>query len=247
MQLWKALRRPRRLAAVALAAGAVLAGVRIAGGSDHQDTPLVELNPRLDMTDVYVFPGKTDPANRIVLVMNSSGFLSPPQTASAAFDPNVLYQFKVDNTGDGVEDKVIQVTFDGASVNQRVEVRGPIAPPVPGAMMNRIARTAPRVTGSLNQVLGSPSGMQVFAGPRDDPFYIDLEAIFCVLPDRKPVTGALAGPCALSLPPNSFRPAGQALNYTAGFNVLSIVIELPRQELEGPGPGRIGIWATMSR
>ena len=26
--------------------------------SDHQDTPDVELNPKMDMTDVYVFPGR---------------------------------------------------------------------------------------------------------------------------------------------------------------------------------------------
>ena len=26
-------------------------------GSDHQDTPEVELNPKQDMTDVYAFPG----------------------------------------------------------------------------------------------------------------------------------------------------------------------------------------------
>ena len=29
-------------------------------------------------------------------------------------------------------------------------------------------------------------GGRVFAGPRDDPFFIDLEAAFCILPDRRP-------------------------------------------------------------
>ena len=36
---------------------------------------------------------------------------------------------------------------------------------------------------------GAPIGIQVFAGPRDDPFFIDLEAAFCILPDRRPVSG----------------------------------------------------------
>ncbi|HXS25083.1 MAG TPA: hypothetical protein VN719_12675, partial [Gemmatimonadales bacterium] len=40
---------------VVLAGAAAL--VRVALGSDHQDTPLVELNPTQDMTDVYAFPG----------------------------------------------------------------------------------------------------------------------------------------------------------------------------------------------
>src|SRR5436309_1630922 len=30
--------------------------IKLARGSDHQDTPDVELNPAADMTDVYAFP-----------------------------------------------------------------------------------------------------------------------------------------------------------------------------------------------
>jgi uncharacterized protein DUF4331 len=247
MQPWKAHLRPWRLAAIGVALGAVTVGARVAVGSDHQDTPLVELNPRMDLTDVYVFPSKADPANRVVLVMATSGFLSPGQTATAAFDPNLLYQFKIDNTADAVEDKVIQVTFDGSTVNQTVQVRGPAAPAVTGAMMNKLLTGSARISGGLNQNLGSTGGMQVFAGAKDDPFFIDLEAIFCVLPDRKPATGALSAPCALNLPPNSFRPAGQAVNYTSGYNVLAIAVELPKSEIEGAGPGKIGIWGTISR
>src|SRR6185436_15021265 len=86
---------------------AACAGLLVA--SDHQDSPDVELNPASDMTDVYAFPSPT--AGRIVLVMNSRPFLTPAQSGSASFDKNLLYQFKVDNNGDAVEDKVIQVTF----------------------------------------------------------------------------------------------------------------------------------------
>ncbi len=111
---WRAPSRTQRLVAVLLAAGALAGGVKYATGSDHQDTPLVELNPRMDLTDVYAFPGSAP--GRIVLVMNTSGFLSPGQTATAAFDPNILYQFKIDNDGDAKEDRVIQVTFAGKDV-----------------------------------------------------------------------------------------------------------------------------------
>lgn len=243
------LARRRGLAAIgatlalALATGAV---TRLARGSDHQDTPLVELNPLQDMTDVYAFPGATP--GRIVLVMNSRAFLTPAETPGASFDPNLLYQFKVDNDGDAKEDKVIQVTFTGTGAGQRVEVRGPLEPPVKGAMGNRVAAVAPAVTGAINTVLGSPSGIQVFAGPRDDPFFIDLEAAFCILPDRKPVGGPLAQPCALPAnpsPPFYFRNPG--VNYVQGFNVLSIVIELPSSMLERGAPGKLGIWGTISR
>jgi hypothetical protein len=239
----------RALAAVAIALVAGSAGAaHLLRGSDHQDTPLVELNPSQDMTDVYAFPSPTP--GRIVLVMNSRAFLTPAQTPGATFDPNLLYQFKIDNNGDAKEDKVIQVTFNGTGAAQTVEVRGPVAPPVVGAMQNTVSKTAPAVTGSINTVLGTPSDIQVFAGPRDDPFFIDLEAAFCILPDRRPIGGGLSNACALTPNPSApfyFRPAGQAKNYVAGFNVMSIVVELPSSLLENGAPGKLGIWGTISR
>ncbi len=242
-----ALTGRRRLAAAGVALALAAAGaIRIAVGSDHQDTPLVELNAEQDMTDVYAFPGSAP--GRIALVLNSRAFLTPAQTASASFDPNLLYQFKIDNDGDALEDKVIQVTFTGSGSAQQVQVRGPIDPPVVGAMQNEVADVSPVVSGAINQPIGSSTAIQAFAGPRDDPFFIDLEAAFCILPDRKPSTGALSQPCALTAnpsPPFFFRSPG--LNYVAGFNVLSIVVELPSSQIENGAPGRFGIWGTISR
>ena len=240
------LRRRATAAGLLVLAGAAGAG-GLALGSDHQDTPEVELNPRMDMTDVYAFPGAS--AGRIVLVMNSRAFLTPGATAAdASFDPDLLYQFKIDNDGDAREDRVIQVTFSGTGADQQVEVRGPLAPPVQGAMMNEIADAAPAVSGAIDTPLGSSADLQVFAGPRDDPFFLDLEAAFCILPDRKPVGGPLAEPCALTPNPSApfyFRNPG--VNYIQGFNVLSIVVELPSALLENGAPGRLGIWGTISR
>lgn len=243
---WK-LSHARGALAALFAAAALAGATRYAHSSDHQDTPLVELNPRMDLTDFYAFQNPTDPS-RMVLIMNTSGFLDPAQTPDAAFDPELLYQFKVDNTGDALEDKVIQVTFKGSTpADQKVEVRIPGQAPIVGAMHNRIADIEPAVTGPINQNLGSTSGVQVFAGAADDPFFLDLEAAFCILPDRRPSTGALSQDCALSLPPASFRPAGEARNYIAGYNVLAIAIELPKSMLEGAAPGKLGLWATISR
>jgi hypothetical protein len=237
----------------ALTAGlVVLAGAGTAGlviGSDHQDTPFVELNPKSDLTDVYAFPGAA--AGRIVLAMDTRAFLTPAEAqdpAQASFDHNLLYQFKIDNNGDAKEDKVIQVTFTGEGSNQQVQVRGPIAPPVQGAMDNVVADVTPAVSGALNTNLGDANGIQVFAGPRDDPFFIDLEAAFCILPDRRPVGGALSGSCALSPNPTApffFRNPG--VNYVNGFNVNSIVIELPSSMIENGAPGKLGTWGSISQ
>src|SRR5262245_64815237 len=103
----------------AVAALAVLA--RPGFGSDHQDTPEVELSPRMDINDVYAFPGSS--ADRIVLVMTTSSPITPAQGPTAGFDSNLLYQLKVDNTGDGVEDRVLQFTFSGTGANQQVTMR----------------------------------------------------------------------------------------------------------------------------
>jgi hypothetical protein len=239
---------------VAVSAIALVAlGVGFTRGfaSDHQDTADVELNPSMDMTDVYAFPGAS--ADRIAVVLDSWALLTPAeaQPGVTSFDDNLLYQFKIDNSGDAQEDLVIQVTFHGSGSSQTVEVRGPMAPPVIGAMRNTVASVTPAVTGKVATVLGSPTGMQVFAGPRQDPFYIDLEQFFRIIPDRKPVTGPLA-----QLPDtataSSFRTPGNAVDILGGsgsspFNVLSIVIELPKAQLQGAGSSKIGIWGTISR
>jgi hypothetical protein len=218
--------------------------------SDHQDTADVELNPSMDMTDVYAFPGAS--ADRIALVLNSWALLTPAeaQPGVTSFDDNLLYQFKIDNTGDAQEDKVIQVTFHGAGSDQTVEVRGPMAPPVIGAMRNTVADVAPALSGKVATILGSSDGMQLFAGPRQDPFYIDLEQFFRIIPDRKPVTGPLSM-LPDSATASSFRAPGAAVDILGGaggqpFNVLSIVIELPSSQLRG-STDRIGIWGTISR
>jgi hypothetical protein len=239
--LTPAARLAAAVAAVVVVAGT---GIGIARASDHQDNPLVELNPAMDMTDVYVFPGSTP--DRIALVLNSWAFLTPAQTPSTSFDPNLLYQFKVDNTGDAKEDKVIQIVFKGTGANQTVELRGPVAPPVLGAMGNQVASGDPTVSGAVNQVLGSSSGIQLFAGAREEPFFIDLEQFFRIIPDRKPSTGVLS-----TLPDTataaSFRSPTAAIDYPKGFNILSIVVELPTSMLTAGGSTKLGIWGTISR
>ncbi|MBI4521876.1 MAG: DUF4331 family protein [Gemmatimonadetes bacterium] len=235
-------RRGQQVAAVAAVAGLVaLAAVTGTIASDHQDTPEVELSPRMDINDIYAFPGSSD--DRIVLVMTTSSPITPGQSSGAVFDPNLLYQFKIDNSGDARADRVIQVTFRGRGNDQTVEVRGPMAPNEQGTQ-NTILDTSPAISGRIGQTLGSASGMQVFAGLRDDPFFIDLEQFFRILPDRKPATGDLSKlPAAPSA--SAFRKPG--IDFLKSINTLAIVIELPESQLTTGGTAKLGIWGTSGR
>ncbi|MGI8619444.1 MAG: DUF4331 family protein [Gemmatimonadaceae bacterium] len=232
----------RKWAAPALVAvfgvAALIAGRAIA--SDHQDTPEVELNPRMDINDVYAFPGSS--ADRITLVLTTS---SPISGQNASFDPNLLYQFKVDNTADNSEDLVIQVTFDGGTgSSQNVTVRGPAAPASKGTV-NRLIDGGTVVSGAVGGTLGASPGMQVFTGLRADPFFIDLERFLEILPDRRPSTGPLSVPTNQTA--QSFRNPG--IDFLRPFNTLAIVVELPKAQLvtSSGADAKFGLWSTISR
>ena len=233
-------RRPVRAALLAALGVAVLAvGARVYA-SDHQDTPEVELNPRMDINDVYAFPGAS--ADRIALIVTTS---SPIAGSNASFDPNLLYQIKIDNTGDAVEDLVFQVTFDdGAGAAQKYTVRGPVAPAMTGTK-TALLTTGTTVTGNVGSIAGSASGVQTFAGIRADPFVIDLEQFFNIIPDRRPSVGPLSGP--LTPTATAFRTPG--IDFLRPFNSLGIVIELPRSMVLASTDvaAKFGVWGTISR
>ncbi len=271
--------RAGRIAA-GLAASAAVVTLAVVGGrlvaSDHQQTVLTELNPRMDITDVYVFPGGDNNTNadRVVLAMITSSPLTPAQSGAARFDHNLLYQFKIDNSNplDGIEDLIIQVTFDSTGSNSRVfNVRGPVAPPSrmdpegtplprPGTASVLLRNAAiPSITARPTDqavTVTNPAGdIRIFAGVTDDPFFVDLEQFFRIIPDRKPVSGPLSllpeTPTATAFRGNPSPPfdnsRGEPVNFLRGINALSIVIELP-ESLLAPGASKnIGVWATISR
>ena len=232
----------RRYLSIAVAAGVVasVAGIGTVLASDHQDTPEVELNPRMDINDVYAFPGSSP--DRVALVMTTS---SPIPGQDASFDPNLLYQIKIDNGGDPTEDLVFQITFNsGTGAAQQVRVVGPV-PPTSVGTSNSLVNVQPAVEGAVGATLGSASAIQVFAGLRADPFFIDLEQFFKILPDRRPSTGALSGPSTPTA--NAFRNPG--VDLLRPFNALAIVIELPKAQLQPStaADAKFGVWATISR
>lgn len=81
-----------------------------AHASDHQDTTFLATRlTSADLTDLYVFESPKDPS-KVVLAMDFDPLITPGERRP--FDPAILYQFKIDNTGDGIEDRVIQFQIE---------------------------------------------------------------------------------------------------------------------------------------
>ena len=88
--------------------------------------------------------------------------------------------------------------------------------------------------------------MKVFAGPREDPFFFDLEQFGNILPDRLVPPGLKpAPPAGQENTPMAatWRAPGVAKDFLANFNVLALVVELPKARLGG---GKIRVWETTS-
>lgn len=238
----------RDLIVPAVAAGLLAAafGAQLKA-ADHQQTAFTELNPQFDINDVYAFPAATP--GRVAFVIDVSSPLLPPQLQFHGFADagEAIYQLKIDNTGDAVEDLVFQIYFTGPIGNQTVTFRGPVAPNGTGTTNTLVTTGGTVLTGPINTTLGSSTGVQLFAGPRNDPFFIDLEQFFRIIPDRKPVRGPLS---MLPDTPTAtqFRHEEDAVDFLRGFLTLSIVIELPQSMVNASGhPGRFGVWATVNQ
>lgn len=203
-----------------------------ATGSDHADIREVVSQPGTDISDVYMFEAPSNP-NNIVLVMNVNPLIPAGGGPAAFFDPNVLYQFKIDRTGDAVEDLVIQAKFGAPGAGQTVQISGPVKPSSTGTI-NRQEPANP-TGGTINTTFSPRSGMKVFCGAREDSFFFDLEQFFTILPDRGVPPGLTTPPANPNQPmATSWRAPGAAVDFLSngGFNVLSIVVELPKTMLQ---------------
>jgi hypothetical protein len=214
-----------KILAGGLLAIAALGGVLFA--ADHIDAPAVtgpgSTSPGNDITDVYAFQSPAD-NSKMVLVLNSQGLLAPAASAAAQFPSNVMYELNIDNTGDNVEDLVIQCLVQ----NGKMRVYGPVAVGTPGTS-STVKTSGPMTEVSVTAYnAASPSigtnsnGIRVFAGPRDDPFFFDLARF------KEIIAGTQT----------SFRSPG--VDAFAGTNVMSIIVEVPKSLLGSAAT--INVW-----
>jgi hypothetical protein len=192
----------------------LLTAVTIIIAADHIDAPTVA-GGTADITDFYAFQGED--TNNLVFVANLQGLLSPAETASASFDENILVEFNIDTDGDAVEDLVIQaIPRDG-----NMYFFGPYQPATTG--LNSVISTgiSPVSVGitpyGSSAIVAEENNMKFFAGPRDDPFFMDFARY-----------GEIIGGTA----PGFNDPGSDTFQ---GTNVLSIVVEVPKSMVGGSG------------
>ena len=119
----KRLFSPRLFATVAcgLVAACLLVGEVPAPSyaSSHREAPLLAMDPTVDSTDFFAFrsyePGRE---GFVTMIANYvPGELPPAGPNYYKLDDTALYEIKIDNTGDGIEDIIYQFRFTSKIVN----------------------------------------------------------------------------------------------------------------------------------
>ena len=196
------------VSAVAAAAFVGSIGPTSATASSHREAPLIADDPAADNTDVYAFvsPDKPNTVTIIANYIPFEDPAGGPNYYK--FDPTVRYALNVDNNGDGKEDVAYEFRFKTQVTNPNTFLynTGPISTVADQDTNLSVKQTytVTRVTSSGSTVLGSNlavpptnigprsnptydafqgvvdlgSDRKVFAGPRDDPFFVDLGSIF---------------------------------------------------------------------
>jgi hypothetical protein len=197
--------------------------------SHHLDSPIARQDPRLDITDFYLFRGETG----TVFVLNACHSLAGATTPG--FHPEGKYEFKVDLDGDAAEELTYRLTFGhrdtaGTQAVQLWRLTGAEAADHSAAgELVLEGRTGDEVTGA--------GGVRLWAGNAGDPFWIDPDVLHAV-------GHAFQDGTRVEL--RDWTP-DQAQNLFAGQTVYAIVLEVPDAQLTSTAPGgRIGAWSVAS-
>lgn len=177
-----------RQTATAIIAATLIFGIASAPFSkikaaDHAESTSVAGDPGADLADAFAFLDPTD-NSKVVLAMTFEGFIVPSEMMNLGFfSPEVLFRFEIENTGDAIPDRFVDVTFSPQTSRTTpqtatIEITGRKGIRTPPFFAKF---TAPTTIPSLNAtpppfvVTTDPtSGFSFFAGLTEDPFYFDI-------------------------------------------------------------------------
>jgi hypothetical protein len=256
--LRKKLTRAALLGALLLAPGLALA-------SSHSEAPGTAKDRTADDTDMYAWVAPDAP-NAVTIVGNWVPLLEPAGGPNfQGFDDDVHYYVNVDNVGDAQDHVRFEFTFHTTRANGATFLynTGPVTALDDPDLNVRQTWTCTRVDngvetelatgtvapayvgpvsmpnyGALAQsaIVTAADGTKIFVGPRDDPFFVDLGAVFDLLTIRR-------------VPGNK----GKGVDAVSGYNVMTIALQVPMTRLtkDGAAPNAqnsvLGIYDSAER
>src|SRR5215472_1841401 len=206
--------------------------------SSHREAPITALDQKADITDWYAFVSPEKP-DKVVFILNVDPFLEPSNGPNYfPFDPGILYEMKIDNNQDGIEDITFRFRFQTQYTSPGVftgYVGGLLGiPPItalagPGSQgLNQVqSYTVEMITKTQRLMLNN--GQTLFAvptnvGPRTMPNYNALrqQGIYTLLNNVRVFAGTVADPFFVDL-----GAAFDSLNFrmAAGGGVLSAAVD----------------------
>ncbi|MBI1875125.1 MAG: DUF4331 domain-containing protein [Acidobacteria bacterium] len=226
--------------------------------SSHREAPLISGDPQVDTTDVYAFVSPDRP-DTVTLISSWIPFEDPAGGPNFyKFSDNALYEFKIDNNGDGVEDITYQFRFTSQVRNPNTFLYG-TGPITSLDHPNRNflqTYTVTQVDASGSRFLGGPFlTMPDNVGKATTPNYGGNGSGIYTFNIPGDGTGlAFAGQTddAFFLDLRIFDLLYGAdlsevgTDSLAGFNVHSIAIQVPKSVIRGGNP-IVAVWATASR
>ena len=265
---------PGRRIAAALVSSVMLALAVVppfGGASSHREAPAISQDPAADATDFYMFRSP-DRSDTVTFIANYYPFQDPAGGPNFyRFADDVLYRITIDDNADTVPDQWFDFRFTTVtrSGNTFLYNTGPItmlndpnqnvyqtytvtrnfsdgrSTVIGSGLFTPPNNIGPKSTPNYDALAAAavadlPGGIKVFAGQRDDPFYVDLGATFDLLTIRPGAPGTKGG----------------GRDALAGFNVLTIALQVPIVGLTNDGvmPAAanhqfavIGAWTTAYR
>lgn len=263
--LFSFMKKILSLVSVFAATAGFMLGSGLATASDHDDiTPPGTQTTAPNLTDLYVFrkgeeqgTATTGDPNTLVFIMNSYDRL--PAREEAFFNTSARYEFHLSRiegstpsttTPTAADDAVLRFKFSNPNSNgqQRMTltyIADGEETVVRDTLTDGDILTTPLLdkgtgsTGTIaNDVDINGQTVKVFAGLRQDPFYFDVDKFFALRADIANGDGAIT---------DIFGTDETAVDFTRGFNVLSVVVEVPRALLQGNGSATtFDVWETIS-
>jgi len=210
-----------------LALSAALGLPNAVRAADHGDGTSASIDRSCDIGDVYFFSDPTD-ATKVVMIGTVQGFIVPSEAGNfGVFDPNVRFRFEIENSGDAIFDKTIDVTFSPRATALAAPQTQIAKIAVSGIFQALTAPvTNPTLANAPNPQVVTPLsnlGIDFYAGIADDPFFFDIVGF------NRFVAKAVAGD------PTAGAELNRGRDSFAGYNTMAIALRVPIALLKRAG------------